>query len=193
RDPPGEALGAHAEAREVLRPRSDHAPFHLALRDGGRGDRGGAGGCPGGKRFLEDGTAIHRCNLLGAKKIRRLAARAIVASRSLRRLRIVNSRRTGRSMRTSHEAVRDRRLGQRLRAGGSSVQAPSKSSAARPMVSPSVGWGWIVLPISVASAPISMASAISPIMSPAWVPTIAPPMIRWVASSKTSLVKPSAR
>jgi ADP-ribose pyrophosphatase YjhB (NUDIX family) len=56
--------------------------------------------------------------------------------------------------------------------GGRSVQAPSKASAARPIDSPSVGCGWIVLPMSTASAPISTARASSPIMSPACVPTI---------------------
>src|ERR1022692_347310 len=80
-----------------------------------------------------------------------------------------------------------------LRAGGRSVHTPSNASAANPIDSLSVGCGWMVLPMSTASAPISIASAISLIRSPAWVPTIAPPTTRCVASSKRSLVKPSSR
>ena len=64
-----------------------------------------------------------------------------------------------------------------LRAGGTSVQLPCATSAAMPMDSPRVGCGWMVLPMSTASAPISMARAISPIMSPACVPTMPPPRI----------------
>ena len=45
--------------------------------------------------------------------------------------------------------------------GGTSLQLPSATSAAMPMLSPSLGCGWMVLPMSTASAPISMASAIS--------------------------------
>ena len=37
-------------------------------------------------------------------------------------------------------------------AGGKSVQLPCATSAAMPMLSPSVGWGWMVLPMSTASA-----------------------------------------
>ena len=44
-----------------------------------------------------------------------------------------------------------------LRAGGRSVQLPWATSAAMPMLSPSVGCGWMVLPMSTSSAPISMA------------------------------------
>jgi hypothetical protein len=80
-----------------------------------------------------------------------------------------------------------------LRCGGRSVHEPCATSAAMPMLSPSVGCGWIVLPMSTASAPISMASATSPIMSPAWVPTMPPPTMRWLSSSNSSLVKPSSR
>ena len=47
--------------------------------------------------------------------------------------------------------------------------------------------------MSTASAPISIASAISPIRSPACVPTMPPPTMRCVASSNSSLVKPSSR
>src|SRR3989344_1854602 len=65
--------------------------------------------------------------------------------------------------------------------GGTSVQLPCAISAAMPMLSPSVGCGWMVLPISTASAPISMARAISP-----W---------PWASgeSSNSSLVTPSSR
>ena len=41
--------------------------------------------------------------------------------------------------------------------GGRSVQWPSKTSAAMPIDSPSVGCGWIVLPMSAGSQPISIA------------------------------------
>src|SRR3989339_1971630 len=56
----------------------------------------------------------------------------------------------------------------------------------------------MVLPKSMASAPISIANAISPIMSPACVPTIPPPRILpWPCasglSSNSSLVTPSSR
>ena len=62
-----------------------------------------------------------------------------------------------------------------------------------PIDSDNVGCGWIVLPMSTASAPISIASPISLIRSPACVPTMPPPMMRCVASSKISFVKPSSR
>src|ERR1700682_6354957 len=80
-----------------------------------------------------------------------------------------------------------------LRGGGRSVQTPSNASAANPIDSLNVGCGWMVLPMSTASAPISMARTISLIRSPACVPTMAPPTTRCVASSKRSLVKPSSR
>src|SRR3989454_9482722 len=80
-----------------------------------------------------------------------------------------------------------------FRTGGRSVHTPSKTSAAKPTDSESVGCGWIVLPMSTASAPISIASAISLIRSPARVPTMPPPTTRCVASSNRSLVKPSSR
>ncbi|KAG1300084.1 hypothetical protein G6F63_016878 [Rhizopus arrhizus] len=47
--------------------------------------------------------------------------------------------------------------------------------------------------MSSASAPISMARPISASRAPACTPTMAPPMMRWVSSSKISLVKPSVR
>ena len=50
---------------------------------------------------------------------------------------------------------------QRLRGGGKTVHTPSYTSAAIPIDSPSVGCGWMVLPMSVPSQPISMARAIS--------------------------------
>ena len=70
---------------------------------------------------------------------------------------------------------------------------PWAASAAMPMLSPRVGWGWMVLPMSTSSAPISMARATSPIMSPAWVPTMPPPRMRPEDASNNSLVKPSSR
>src|SRR6056297_636027 len=73
-----------------------------------------------------------------------------------------------------------------------SVIVPSNISAAIITDSLSVGCGWMVRPMSSAVAPISMASPISAIRSPACMPTTPPPMIRPVFSSKTSLVKPSA-
>src|SRR4029453_9708161 len=63
-------------------------------------------------------------------------------------------------------------------AGGRSVHTPSNTSAAMPMDSLSVGCGWIVLPISVGSQPISTARQTSPIRSPACGPTMPPPMQR---------------
>src|SRR6185295_14430162 len=77
--------------------------------------------------------------------------------------------------------------------GGRSVQTPSKASAAMPIDSLTVGCGWMVLPMSVASAPISMASASSLMRSPAPVPTMPPPTTRWFSASNRSLVKPSSR
>ena len=44
---------------------------------------------------------------------------------------------------------------------------PSKASAAMATVSDRVGWGWMVSPMSAASAPVSMASAASAMRSPA--------------------------
>jgi hypothetical protein len=54
---------------------------------------------------------------------------------------------------------------------------PSNASAAMPMVSESVGCGWMVSPESAASEPISMASAASAMSSPAFGPTMPHPMI----------------
>src|SRR6266852_573550 len=84
-------------------------------------------------------------------------------------------------------------LGHRRFDGGRSVHTPSYSSAAIPIDSLVVGCGWIVLPISTASALISMASAISLMRSPAPAPTMAPPITRCVSSEKISFVKPSSR
>ena len=69
-----------------------------------------------------------------------------------------------------------------------SVIVPSKASAAMPIVSERVGWGWIVRPMSAASAPISIASAASAIRSPADGPTMPHPMIRSCSSSNRILV-----
>ena len=70
---------------------------------------------------------------------------------------------------------------------------PSWISAAMPTDSLSVGCGWMVWPMSLASQPISMARASSAIRSPACTPTMPAPMMRSLASSKMSLVKPSVR
>src|SRR5207342_91061 len=74
-----------------------------------------------------------------------------------------------------------------------SVMLPSNTSALIPTDSLSVGCGWIVWPMSPASQPISIASVISAIRSPACTPTTPPPITRCVTSSKISLVKPSVR
>src|SRR2546423_252284 len=84
-------------------------------------------------------------------------------------------------------------LGHRRFDGGRSVHTPSYSSAAIPTDSLVVGCGCMVLPISTASAPISTASAISLMRSPAPAPTMAPPLRRCDSSEKISLLKPSSR
>ena len=53
--------------------------------------------------------------------------------------------------------VWQRFLSHHFRAGGKSVQLPCATSAAMPMLSPNVGWAWMVLPMSTASTPISIA------------------------------------
>ena len=63
-----------------------------------------------------------------------------------------------------------------LRTGGTSVQEPWATSAAMPMDSPRVGWGWMVLPMSTVLAPISVVSATSRTMSP-------PKMRPWLCPS----------
>ena len=60
-------------------------------------------------------------------------------------------------------------------------------------VSDRVGCGWIVRPMSAASAPVSMARAASAMRSPALGPTIPAPMMRSVASSNSTFVRPSSR
>ena len=70
---------------------------------------------------------------------------------------------------------------------------PSKASAAMATVSDRVGWGWMVRPMSAASAPVSIARAASAIRSPALGPTMPAPMMRSVTSSKITLVRPSSR
>ena len=70
---------------------------------------------------------------------------------------------------------------------------PSKASAAMATVSDRVGWGWMVSPMSAASAPVSMASAASAMRSPALGPTMPAPMMRSVVSSNRTLVRPSSR
>jgi hypothetical protein len=73
------------------------------------------------------------------------------------------------------------------------VIVPSNASAARATVSDSVGCGWMVRPMSAASAPISMASAASAMRSPADGPTMPQPMARPVTSSNSTFVSPSDR
>src|SRR5437762_777494 len=63
-------------------------------------------------------------------------------------------------------------------AGGRSVHTPSNTSAVMPIDSHNVGCGWMVLPTSTGSHPISTARQTSPIRSPAWVPTMPPPSTR---------------
>ena len=70
---------------------------------------------------------------------------------------------------------------------------PSNASAAMATVSDRVGWGWMVSPMSAASAPVSMARAASAMRSPALGPTIPAPMTRSVVSSNRTLVRPSSR
>ncbi len=70
---------------------------------------------------------------------------------------------------------------------------PSAASAANPTVSDSVGWGWMVRPMSSASEPISSACTVSAISSPALTPTIPAPRIRRVSGSISSFVEPSER
>ena len=67
----------------------------------------------------------------------------------------------------------------RRRPGGSrSVIVPAASSAARPRVSESVGWGWMARARSSASLPSSMATTASAISSPAREPTMPAPTRR---------------
>ena len=70
---------------------------------------------------------------------------------------------------------------------------PSNASAAMATVSDRVGCGWMVRPMSAASAPISMASTASAMRSPAEGPVMPQPMIRPDASSNSTLVIPSER
>ena len=56
-----------------------------------------------------------------------------------------------------------------------SVIVPSAISAAKPSVSESVGWGWMVRPRSCASEPTSIACTASAISSPALGPTMPAP------------------
>ena len=70
-----------------------------------------------------------------------------------------------------------------------SVIVPAATSAARPIVSPSVGCGCTVSAMSSASAPSSIASAHSEIRSPACGPTMPAPTRRFVSFAKSSLVE----
>ena len=68
-----------------------------------------------------------------------------------------------------------------------SVIDPSSSSAASAIVSDSVGCGWTVSAMSSALAPISSASTVSEIRSPASTPTIPAPSSRWVLALEQQL------
>jgi hypothetical protein len=81
----------------------------------------------------------------------------------------------------------------RRRGAYRSVMVPSASSADSPSDSERVGCGWIVSARSSASAPISIASAISAMSSPALRPAIPAPSTRCVPGSSSSLVRPSGR
>src|SRR5690242_5037546 len=154
------------------------------------------------RRQLDDGYAVAPEPLGGPDRARDRAPDAFARLREL-----VDEKVRGRAAADAEirvlDDVPDRLAGDELllfvlghhffRNGGRSVHTPSNSSAAKPIDSDSVGCGWIVLPMSVASAPISIASAISLTRSPACVPTMAPPTTRCVASSNRSLVKPSSR
>src|SRR5208282_5811925 len=70
---------------------------------------------------------------------------------------------------------------------------PSNASADRPTVSDRVGCGWMVSAMSAASAPISIAWAISAMSSPALGPARPAPISRSLAWSNSSLVRPSSR
>ena len=79
------------------------------------------------------------------------------------------------------------------RGGMRSVIVPSAISAAKPSVSESVGWGWMVRPRSWASEPTSIACTASAISSPALGPTMPAPSSRRVPGSTRSFVRPSSR
>ena len=64
-----------------------------------------------------------------------------------------------------------------------SVIDPSAISAVKNTVSDNVGCGWIVRPMSSASAPISSASTVSAMSSPAFTPTMPAPRMRFVPFS----------
>ena len=75
---------------------------------------------------------------------------------------------------------------QRLLVGGRSVQTPSNTSATMPIDSHKVGCGWIVLPTSTGSQPISTARCGSPMRSLACVPMMPPsPYQKWSSGSPT--------
>jgi hypothetical protein len=80
-----------------------------------------------------------------------------------------------------------------LRGAGTSVQLPCATSAAMPMLSPSVGCGWMVLPISTASAPISIARRLRRSCRRRYADDAAADDAMRHSASNISLVKPSSR
>jgi hypothetical protein len=81
----------------------------------------------------------------------------------------------------------------RRRGGIRSVIDPSTISAENATVSDRVGCGCTVSAMSVAFAPISSASTVSEIRSPAPTPTIPAPSTRWDPGSTISFDRPSSR
>ena len=67
-----------------------------------------------------------------------------------------------------HFRVEEEVLLSAFAAHAESVIVPSAASAAKPIVSERVGWGWIVEPMSSASALNSRACTVSAISSPAF-------------------------
>jgi hypothetical protein len=80
--------------------------------------------------------------------------------------------------------------GYRLRGAGTSVQVPCATSAAMPIVSPSVGCGWMVLAdIDRVAAHFDGQADFADHVAGVRADN-APPMTRCVSASKISLVKP---
>jgi hypothetical protein len=85
------------------------------------------------------------------------------------------SSRSGREHGAVHFRVEEEVLLSALAAHAESVIVPSAASAAKPIVSERVGWGWIVRPMSSASALNSRACTVSAISSPALTSTFPAP------------------
>jgi hypothetical protein len=170
------AIGEQDQAAQV-RPRARTAPTASSTR-ARRSDA--AGGCPLFPRAQQVSSAKGWWQRLGQRRPSRLLTPSGPTPGAQEGARGPLTRGSAPDVEagTCLEAGRGRpraaSLARRRQVGG---QLPCATSAAMPMLSPSVGCGWMVLPMSTASAPISMASAISPIMSPACVPTMPPPRI----------------